>query len=705
MPKVVLPCATMSDGDDEWGDEKRILDLVKVQKRCCATENTSICEQLADQPISKSHKRRKTLRRSLSADSGPQIRKRADERAMKIGLSNIRHFFEVQTSCGSGAHRKDIQQMLDTVSMAIMSQEIADEKLQSAVHRMFFITRKQQLRGLQLQRMNQKTFASDGTVALTIPKAKKSYGRFAPLTTALESIMHWFHTESSIVTLDRSRQDAFRGRFSYYVAGKFRKIKCQRRLAYATVKGLVAHLKESSFFKVLVTDLGRSISDIKLASCVCRCISPKSIQECSCPICVEFMLLVQAWNCQRAKWRKDRTCTCTGCASSKYKLWMGASKDVREFMNIVCCPPVARPELKLPQDVEVPRFRRLACCRKNERIPAHVKTCANCGWGKVFYRCPLEFTQDPAHYQRWELTEVPGTTRDKKKKYAKVLRRIECTREQLLHAIFDKHKALIYHLWIDRMARHQEKLDVATFDGNSTIIVKTDFAAAAKLQVSLLHRLFVCLWRFDAIQAAYTSTCEWPTTANQCVALVIHSPQCLKKAGTPREVICDHWRAWSDAKPGEQFHQMFMRDIAAYYKAQNPRLTTMKVNGFHMIRLSFLSPTTPFTSKVKSDGCSHQYKGLRNFRAVALFHLSEQSMSARQAAHTADSITVHAAAANRQQKLSVAAAVAGVTPLHVKGNDALKLFEGSGWQDLKLQQMQKKLTMSSKVLSSLPGFI
>jgi hypothetical protein len=131
----------------------------------------------------------------------------------------------------------------------------------------------------------------------------------------------------------------------------------------------------------------------------------------------------------------------------------------------------------------------------------------------------------------------------------------------------------------------------------------------------------------------------------------------------------------------------------------------MKVSGFHMIRLSFLSPTTPFTSKVKSDGCSHQYKGLRNFRAVALFHLSEQSMSARQAAHTADSITVHAAAANRQQKLSVAAAVAGVTPLHVKGNDALKLFEGSGWQDLKLQQMQKKLTMSSKVLSSLPGFI
>ena len=35
------------------------------------------------------------------------------------------------------------------------------------------------------------------------------------------------------------------------------------------------------------------------------------------------------------------------------------------------------------------------------------------------------------------------------------------------------------------MTKQQERLDVATFDGKSSIIIKTDFAATAKLQVRL----------------------------------------------------------------------------------------------------------------------------------------------------------------------------------------------------------------------------
>ena len=42
----------------------------------------------------------------------------------------------------------------------------------------------------------------------------------------------------------------------------------------------------------------------------------------------------------------------------------------------------------------------------------------------------------------------------------------------------------MYHLWVDAMTKHQELLDVATFNGETAIIVKTDFAATAKLQVS-----------------------------------------------------------------------------------------------------------------------------------------------------------------------------------------------------------------------------
>ena len=55
----------------------------------------------------------------------------------------------------------------------------------------------------------------------------------------------------------------------------------------------------------------------------------------------------------------------------------------------------------------------------------------------------------------------------------------------LLQTIQKKHRAVMYHLWVDAMTKQQERLDVATFDGKSAIIIKTDFAATAKLQVRL----------------------------------------------------------------------------------------------------------------------------------------------------------------------------------------------------------------------------
>lgn len=164
---------------------------------------------------------------------------------------------------------------------------------------------------------------------------------------------------------------------------------------------------------------------------------------------------------------------------------MRASKDIRSLMQVVCCPRVARPHLTLPHaPASPPYFWQLACQKKNERCPPHVSTCKHCGWEKKLYTCPLESTQAPAHYMRWESTELPGTTKKGQKKYAKVLRRIECTRAELLQRIQEKHRPAMYHLWVDAMTKHQELLDVATFNGETAIIVKTDFAATAKLQVS-----------------------------------------------------------------------------------------------------------------------------------------------------------------------------------------------------------------------------
>ena len=55
------------------------------------------------------------------------------------------------------------------------------------------------------------------------------------------------------------------------------------------------------------------------------------------------------------------------------------------------------------------------------------------------------------------------------------------------------------------MTRHQEQMEVATFNGKTDILVKADFAAVAQLQ------------------ASHTTTCEWPTGAHENVALVLHS--------------------------------------------------------------------------------------------------------------------------------------------------------------------------------------
>ena len=80
------------------------------------------------------------------------------------------------------------------------------------------------------------------------------------------------------------------------------------------------------------------------------------------------------------------------------------------------------------------------------------------------------------------------------------------------------------------------------------------------------------------LKAKYNVTCEWPTTANECVALVLHSPGACSP-GKPRPVVCDYWRAWSNAKPDTYYHQLVVSKIAEHYKAINPNLRRVKVKS------------------------------------------------------------------------------------------------------------------------------
>lgn len=481
-----------------------------------------------------------------------------DQLVRELVLANLAGLFVANSSGGSGSHTTAIQTLLDTVSTAVMSQEMIDNRLQSSVERVLGISRSQQCRALHLKRLARES--ANSTLQLTLPKASKKYGRLAPID--LEPFFDWFHNDCELVEIDKSQKMAFEGRYGYKIAGKIRRINCQRRMARGTRLELVNCLKTSGWYMNHTSSLGRTISTGKLMSCICKCIKARDIKECACPLCTEMVLLLKAWREQRLGWRKDKTCTCAGCSDSKkLKMYLEASKSVSSFLGVVTCARKPYPHLKLPHlPREVPCFYPLACCKKSTTHPRHVTECHKCSWENVLYSCDLERTQDHAHYMEWAPvvssnfdTAAPqqqNTGKASKVAQRAVLMQVTCTRDELLQKIVDKHRLFKYHHWINEMTTHQEKLDVATFDGETAIIVKTDFAAAAMLQ------------------ASYTATCEWPTTAQQCVALVLHSPQPLVQHGAPRAVKCDHWRAWSSTKPGEQFHQMLMRDIAAYYKMQ-----------------------------------------------------------------------------------------------------------------------------------------
>ena len=256
-------------------------------------------------------------------------------------------------------------------------------------------------------------------------------------------------------------------------------------------------------------------------------------------------------------------------------------------------------------------LRPLKCCASADGHPRHKSPCKECGWEQSLYDCPTERTADHAWYKRWE-EKVTGM-QNGKQKTTKILQRIDCTRKNLLDRIKKMYKNMAYHRWVHYTTRHMELLDIATVD-KKDIVVKTDFAAAAVLK------------------ASHTETCEIPTTAHECVAMVLHSPQPLTQFGVPRQVTCDIWRVWSDAKGNEEFHQMVMRDITAYYKRMIPGLRRIII---------------------KSDGCRGQYKGKCNFKNIGTFHLQSVGQDLQQAAATADSRTALAVIEQEQKKRRV----------------------------------------------------
>ena len=103
------------------------------------------------------------------------------------------------------------------------------------------------------------------------------------------------------------------------------------------------------------------------------------------------------------------------------------------------------------------------------------------------------------------------------------------TRAELVDYIREKAAQWPYHRWVKDWMKWQSKVNIATFDGRTEILVLTDYAAVYEMK------------------GKTSRTCEHGTTCNQLVALVLHSPSATLP-GEERKVQCDYWRFWSNQK-------------------------------------------------------------------------------------------------------------------------------------------------------------
>lgn len=103
------------------------------------------------------------------------------------------------------------------------------------------------------------------------------------------------------------------------------------------------------------------------------------------------------------------------------------------------------------------------------------------------------------------------------------------TRAELVDYIREKATQWSYHRWVKDWMKWQSKVNMATFDAKTEILVLTDYAAVYEMKGRNLR------------------TCEHGTTCNQLVALVLHSPS-VTLPGEERKVQCDYWRFWSNQK-------------------------------------------------------------------------------------------------------------------------------------------------------------
>ena len=378
------------------GNNKRKLDSIHDHEVGKASDIqgmlSAVAEELrtlANQPASNKETQEDAIQQSNN-----------DHRAAQIAILNIRSFFV--NNARRGNQSADVQQIFDTLSGVIMSPQMVDERLGSAVERLFGMSRAQQRHGIQLHEQRSR---NEGP-GIVLKRQPHSFGPKALLD--LEFVYDWFHNDCPLVEVDKSRRGTYQNR-KCRCAGKDRRLFCHRRIRNGTKKQLAASFLGSDVYSDWrKRNANREIPLKTAQSCICFCIKEAKLNECACMMCVQFRYLLKAWDKQRKDWH-IAPCRCTGCRSDKYAAFMEASSSSAAFKQIVLCPQKPYPHLTLPHlPNEVPHFYPLACCKKSGRFPSHVESCQECGWDKRLYNVHncVERSLAPASWCKWQQTET-----------------------------------------------------------------------------------------------------------------------------------------------------------------------------------------------------------------------------------------------------------------------------------------------------------
>lgn len=283
-----------------------------------------------------------------------------DEQVKEIIVRNIYSTF-LNLSCGNGQRSNENRILLNAMAVGMMSKEVASKRLGKAMTRVFGVSKIQQQKALKEQEKQEKhSLQVSGN--LLAKRAPAAFGRFSSLQPALDKIVKHFHSGGShLIEVDKSRPDPLTGRYKVKVAGKMVNPKCRRMLLRCTKTELIVDLKNSAFYRSLIQDLGRTINDKKLQSCICYCMKPANITECACGQCTEFRLLIETWHLQRKHWHRVQ-CKCEGCSSSKRQAYFLCSQKVSAFFDTVLCMKQPYAHLRLPhfpvdQTAAIPHFR------------------------------------------------------------------------------------------------------------------------------------------------------------------------------------------------------------------------------------------------------------------------------------------------------------------------------------------------------------